>query len=268
MWRDFWQQHRAVLCSILGMVCFLVAGLMVRALPGVREKLIRENSTGEKPVASESVPPRNVEQVAPRANEPLSAPSYSPLPAARVPGRAETGLFDVEGQEEDERHGAEMILYITGSVRKPGVYRLPAGSRLFQLVALAGGLRSFADSVAINMAAPLEDGAHVHIPSRGDNRKRDAGNTLEPTIVVPIVAPPERRTNVDSRTPARGPIDINRATAEELTALKGIGPVLARNIVEYRSRNGRFRSVDELLRVKGIGDKKLEGFRKSVTVGP
>jgi competence protein ComEA len=63
-------------------------------------------------------------------------------------------------------------------------------------------------------------------------------------------------------------IDINKASAEELTALKGIGPVLAGNIVEHRLKNGRFQSVDGLLRVKGIGRKKLEDFRDSVTVGP
>ncbi|MDR3265052.1 MAG: helix-hairpin-helix domain-containing protein, partial [Synergistaceae bacterium] len=117
------------------------------------------------------------------------------------------------------------------------------------------------------LAAPLEDGTHVHVPGRSESRKRDSGAVESTVVSSVVVARPGRRTNA-GRTQTAGPIDINRATAEDLTALKGIGPVLAKNIVEDRNRNGLFRSVEDLLRVNGIGNRKLEGFRKSVIIGP
>ncbi|MDR2137547.1 MAG: ComEA family DNA-binding protein [Synergistaceae bacterium] len=166
------------------------------------------------------------------------------------------------------------VLYITGKVRRPGVYKLPAGSRLFQLVEAAGGLEGSADPVAVNMASSLEDGLHVHIPAR------QAPTPGERTASVPAnsgfqnTAQPSARQarsasqNKQNKTKTSGPVNVNRASEEELISLKGIGPALARNIVVHRQKNGPFRTVDDLLQVKGIGEKKLEGLRGDVTVGP
>lgn len=237
------------------MLCFLAAGLLVRTLPGVREKL-EEAGT---------LPPRNAVQ--PLAESRSS--STAPKPSATLQDRGTPEVTtSVPAQADESSREAEWFLYITGSVRKPGVYKLPPGARLFQLVEAAGGLNNFADPVAINMAALLADGMHVHVPKKGERPE-----TVDPTLIVePTVVPPAiPRSSVRYGTTASRAsplLDLNRATAEELTALKGIGPVLAGNIVEYRTRNGRFRAVEDLLQIKGIGEKKLEGFRESVIVGP
>ncbi|MDR1873872.1 MAG: ComEA family DNA-binding protein [Synergistaceae bacterium] len=256
MWREIWLRHRAALCSAAGVLCFLAAGLMVRFLPGVQEKLVTE-----KPERVEPAPPRpapaSLPASSPESSKEVPAPPVAPRSA--ISHSAGRGVFALE----EDGGEAELILYITGSVRKPGVYRLPSGSRLFRLVELAGGLNSFADPAAINMAAPLEDGMHVHVPKREDQKRAPSAGSV---VIVGRTAP-----SVASRPRGNGktaPIDINRATAEELTALKGIGPVLAKKIVDYRTQNGRFRNLEDLLQVRGIGKSKLETFRSSVTVGP
>ena len=95
---------------------------------------------------------------------------------------------------------------------------------------------------------------HVHVPRKGERPTQESLAILAPTVVRP-------------RTPGF-PIDVNRASEADLTALRGIGPALARRIVAYREANGPFRSVEELAQVKGIGAAKLEGFRDQATVGP
>lgn len=213
-----------------GMLCFLIAGLLTQLLPLQKEKpeppVQNEKNIGEKP----------------------------PLP--------KDSLF--VAAQEPKQPEAEWFVYITGSVHNPGIYKLPAGSRFFHLVEAAGGMNSLADPTALNMAEPLEDGTHVHVPSKSES--------LPENLAAPSAAPraisPQTRSQPKAASPKTVRVNINQASQEELTSLKGIGPVLAKNIVEYRQKNGRFLYVEDLLQVKGIGAKKLEGFRDNVTVGP
>ena len=99
---------------------------------------------------------------------------------------------------------------------------------------------------------------HVHVPRKGERQPQEALVVAAPTVRI---GPPARSKD-------GGLIDVNRASEMELTALRGIGPALARRIVEYREKNGPFRSVEELVQVRGIGPAKLEGFRDRATVGP
>jgi competence protein ComEA len=235
------------------MLCFLTAGLLVWALPAKNPEppavitATNTKNTKNSPAKSEIIEtyPEKIEE-APNAENPSN------------PEEAKT--------QRDDR----WFLYITGSVRSPGVYRLPPGARLVHLVEAAGGLLSFADPNAVNLAAPLEDGIHAHIPKKGE---RTPERTLVTEIVevadIPVIAAPRLAAGMTPRGDKNGaPIDINRAAAEELVTLKGIGPVLAKNIVEYRRKNGPFKNIDELTRVKGIGAKKLEGFRGKVIARP
>ena len=226
MWRTLWERHRGAFCFAVGMLCFLVAGLMVRTLPSIRERLITLSPSSSD--VSDRAPSSPRDRNEPRVPSP-----------ERMPPAPESGGW---------------YLYITGSVRRPGVYRLPPGARTVHLVDAAGGLDGFADPVAVNLAQPLTDGMHVHVPRKGERPTQESLAILAPTVVRP-------------RTPGF-PIDVNRASEADLTALRGIGPALARRIVAYREANGPFRSVEELVQVKGIGAAKLEGFRDQATVGP
>jgi competence protein ComEA len=149
-----------------------------------------------------------------------------------------------------------IVVYVSGAVRAPDVYALPGDARVKDLVVAAGGLADDADLAGINLADRLSDGQHVHIRAQGEApAPSDAGAASQGGD--PGDAPD-----------TGGPLDINRAGAEALEALPGIGPAAAQRIIEYRAEHGPFASVEELTQVKGIGPALLEKIAPLVTVGP
>jgi competence protein ComEA len=135
---------------------------------------------------------------------------------------------------------SELVVDAAGAVQSPGVYHLPAGSRIADLVDAAGGAGPDADIDRVNLAAPLADGQRVYVPHQGEPAPADDASS--------------------------GPLDLNSATVEQLDKLPGIGPATARAIVDARTRKGRFTSVDDLLGVRGIGQAKLDALRGLVMV--
>jgi competence protein ComEA len=145
--------------------------------------------------------------------------------------------------------GTPIIVDVTGWVREPGVYQFASGDRVIDAVEQAGGARPGADLSLLNLAAPLADGTQVVVGKQG------AGG---PAAIAPGAA--------GSGTSGGGLINVNTASATELEALSGIGEVLAAAIVDYRTDNGPFVSVDDLESVSGIGPATLEEIRDQVTV--
>ena len=138
-----------------------------------------------------------------------------------------------------------LVVDVAGAVRRPGLYRLPQGSRVADAVAKAGGITSKADRLAVNLAALLVDGEQVLIPESPPVGGGAGG-----------VAPD---------TSAGGElVHLNSADAAALDALPGVGPATAQRIVDWRTANGGFRTVDDLLEVPGIGPAKLEQLRSLV----
>ncbi len=146
---------------------------------------------------------------------------------------------------------APILVHVTGAVMHPGVYALPPDARVRDAIAAAGGTRPEALTDAINLAAKLEDGQQIVVPS-----------------VSPLSSTPTETLTMLSTPTASAPypLDINRATAEELEALPGIGPTLAQRILTYRAEHGPFHKVEDLLAVPGIGPATLERLRPYLTV--
>jgi competence protein ComEA len=141
---------------------------------------------------------------------------------------------------------AALVVQVDGAVARPGVYRLAPGSRVADALAAAGGPLPDGDLAAVNRAHPVRDGERISLPPRRPEEGAGAR---------PLGAAEHGRL-----------LDLNTATAAELEALPGIGPVLAQRIVEHRTRRGAFRRLDDLLQVKGVGPRLLEGLRARVVI--
>jgi competence protein ComEA len=154
-----------------------------------------------------------------------------------------------------------VVVDVAGAVLHPGVYALAAGSRVHQALAAAGGLDAGADIDVLNLAAPLRDGDRLYVPHSGQP---------VPIVVVPTGGaqsiPAVGQTGAIGPAVPAAPVDLNRASVEELDALPGVGPSTATAIVSYRTQIGPFASVDDLLKVRGIGPAKLDAIRELVAV--
>ncbi len=138
----------------------------------------------------------------------------------------------------------EIMVDVAGAVNSPGVYSLPASSRVVDAIKAAGDTASGADLSEINLARVIKDGEQIYVNSAVANSKG-----------VRV-----------SKTVRAGPININRATQEEFDSLDGIGPVIAKRIVEYRRVNGPFMAVEDLQKVSGIGGTKFAQFKEKIRV--
>jgi competence protein ComEA len=146
----------------------------------------------------------------------------------------------------------DIAVEIRGEVRNPGLYRLPEGARLGELIEAAGGASPDADLSSINLAERLQDQGQIIVPERGQS-------TTVAQVDASPVAPP---ISISYR------VDINLASQPELESLPGIGPVLAARIIEYRGANGPFTTVDQLTEIDGISAALVDEIRSLVTVGP
>lgn len=145
-----------------------------------------------------------------------------------------------EANKKLKRGHGDYLVYITGAIAKPGLYELEDASSLETLIKSAGGLLPYADTSQINLAQGIEAGSHIHIPFNYQ------GN---PEVLL------------------RGPlININTASESDLDTLPGIGPSTAKRIIEYREKNGQFSTIEDIKKVKGIGDGTFKKFSHKITV--
>ncbi len=146
---------------------------------------------------------------------------------------------------------ARVAVHVVGQVRHPGVVDLPAGARVQQALAAAGGALRTADLDRVNLARFVVDGEQVVVPRPGE-------------VAAPVAGPVV--PGAGGTGTAVAPVDLNAAGAADLDALPGVGPVLAQRILDWRSQHGRFSSVDELGEVSGIGEAVLGRLRPLVRV--
>ena len=138
-----------------------------------------------------------------------------------------------------------VTVYVSGEVRKPGLFKLREGQRVADAVNEAGGVIETADIDRVNMAALLEDGMQIRVPEQqatGRNAPAASGKNAE------------------------GQININTANEKELQTLPGIGPAMSARIIEYREANGDFKKIEDIKKVRGIGNAKFEKIKDKVTI--
>ncbi|MFE9673278.1 helix-hairpin-helix domain-containing protein [Streptomyces sp. NPDC006259] len=145
--------------------------------------------------------------------------------------------------------GTEIVVDVSGKVRDPGIHRLPAGSRVVDALTAAGGVRPGTDTDGLNRARFLVDGEQVVVGG-------------PPGVGAPAAGAGPAGGSVGAGPQA--PVSLSTATVDQLDTLPGVGPVLAQHIVDYRTRHGGFRSVDELREVNGIGERRFSDLRNLV----
>lgn len=166
-------------------------------------------------------------------------------------GEPRAGEGDVEQADDGE---GVLVVDVAGAVASPSVVELPAGARVRDAIEAAGGLAPDADPSALNRAAPLSDGQQVYVPRQGEAAPGSGGTAQAGS------------SGSGSGAPAAGPVNVNTAGADELDALPGIGPATAQAIIEDREANGPFATVEDLMRVSGIGEKKFAKLEGSICV--
>ena len=151
-----------------------------------------------------------------------------------------------EKTEENTTLEAVIFVDIKGAVKKPGVYKMKAGDRVKDAIDAAGGLTAEADSQKVNLAQRVEDQMVIVVPKVGEEAEAiPAGVTSK-------------------ETSKEGKVNINTATVEELKTLKGVGEKKAEAIIEYRKKNGSFKTKEDLMKVRGIGKKLFESFEERI----
>jgi competence protein ComEA len=228
------------------------------------------------PAASEPHPAAASTSPAPPASQPAAAPTIpTAAPAHQTPA---AGLPETPA----------IMIHVVGAVRHPGLYRLPSKARLADALHAAGGPRSGADLEAVNLASFVQDGEQVRVPTLAERPSlRAAAPIPHASRSVPTTLPP-RPVRTTARYPLaaaaattgtgrssaasasasqpNAPVNINTAGAEELDSLPGVGPATAAAILDFRREHGPFQRVEDLLGVRGIGEKKLARMRARVTV--
>lgn len=151
-----------------------------------------------------------------------------------------------EKTEENTTLEAVIFVDIKGAVKKPGVYQMKAGDRVKDAIDAAGGLTAESDSQKVNLAQRVEDQMVIVVPKVGEEAEAiPAGVTSK-------------------ETSKEGKVNINTATVEELKTLKGVGEKKAEAIIEYRKKNGSFKTKEDLMKVRGIGKKLFESFEERI----
>lgn len=144
----------------------------------------------------------------------------------------------------------EIVVEIKGEVKNPNIYKLNENSIIEDLINKAGGLTEFADISKINRAEKLQDHIAIVIPNKNDPNSQ---NTLSSSVSA-------------SSTQGNSLVNLNTATDTELQSLPGVGPSKAKSIIEYREKNGGFKSIDEIKNIKGIGESSFEKLKDKITI--
>ena len=177
-----------------------------------------------------------------------------------APPQPEVPSPGAEVAEASRKPRGEIVVYVSGLVEHPGVIKLPAGSRVLDAVNAAGGLLFGAEVSKLNLAQSLRDGMQIHVPGTpavksdglSPHYQEAAGAGKKSTDPSGSVAPSDK-------------ININTASAAELDKLPGVGPAMAKRIMEWRQANGPFQSGEDLKQVQGIGDAKYQKLKDRIS---
>ena len=156
---------------------------------------------------------------------------------------------ETKTRQEIATDAKDLYVYVTGAVKKPGVYAVKQGSRVFEVIEKAGGMTKAAKKDCINQAETVADSQNINIITKKQYKKLISN---------------EKNQNNDNKT-GSGKININSADVAELTGLSGIGEAKAKAIIQYRNENGNFTNIEDIKKVSGIGDALFKKISNEIT---
>lgn len=167
-------------------------------------------------------------------------------------GQEKMDTLDCAEELPENKAAVSITVYVTGAVNNPGLVTVAENSRLADVVNKAGGLLLTADSEKVNMAQLVKDGQQLKIPEKNADESKDSSRGAS------------KKNN--SQQDKNSLVNINTASEKELDSLPGIGPAMAKRIVEYRESNGSFQSVADLKKIKGIGEAKFNKLQDKICI--
>ena len=172
---------------------------------------------------------------------------------------------ETNNTKEEKTSENKIIIYITGAIKKEGVYELKENSRISDAIEIAGGLTENANIENINLAYTLEDGVKIHIPT-----KEESKNSQETTYINKNTEGIEttniEKSNSNLANTTKEKVNINTATQTQLETLPGIGPSTAQKIINYRKENGKYKTIEDIKKVSGIGESKYNKIKELIKV--
>ncbi len=171
-----------------------------------------------------------------------------------LPRPAPTSLTIITPAPKPTPTVALIKIDVRGAVNQPGIYALAPGSRIQDALAAAGNLLANADASKLNLARKLNDGEQINVPRIGETPAASAPTTSAPRPAASTASAPS------------GKINLNLASQTELETLPGIGPTIARAIVDYREQSGKFKTLDEVKKVRGIGDALYDRIKDKISL--
>ena len=232
---NLWEENKKIILSIVGVFIFLFAG-------GLASLFLKHDEIKEAEKFLQA-------QAEFKAQENFSAPQEKEVKAP-----------------DPTKIKSDVYVYLLGEVKRPGVYKLSADARIFQALELAGGFTQKADRASINLAEKIFDGMQLEVRAIQKNNPAQKIQPQVNRINVPGLAPQAQNNFQQSNKISEGKIDINNADQRELEKLSGVGPAIAKRIIEYRKAHGKFQSPEDLINVRGIGQVKLEKIRPQILI--
>lgn len=177
----------------------------------------------------------------------------------------EENEMEKNSSEENNEKVEEMdkiVVHVSGAVNKEGVFELAQNSRIADAIELAGGVTENAYMKDINLAEFLEDGTKIYIPTKEEAEKQEESTSYVSSNNT-TKSGSNKKTNTSNKNTK---VNINTASLEELDTLPGIGESTANKIINYRNENGKFKSIEEIKEVSGIGDSKYEQIKDLIEV--
>lgn len=168
----------------------------------------------------------------------------------------------VENSNETVEENNTIVVHITGEVNYPGVVVLKEGARVVDAIEAGGGETDKADLSSLNLAYMLSDGEKIYVP----NKEETSQESQEREYITSAKADSEQSENGAKSTGTNFKININTAKQEELTQITGVGESTAKKIIEYRTQNGKFKSIEDIKNIPGIGDSKFNAMKEEITV--